>query len=589
MLSGRAVEASPADAEAPAPGPRRTAWIAAMLLVVAAAAGAAGWYLKPPGATLPLRKALLIIEDLDAGYRQPPALSPDGRRIVYSSNGRLWIRDLDQLDARELPGAEEGRSPFWSPDSTQVAFGAKGKIWRSAVSGGQALVVCDQKGDYDGGAWTADGTIVFVPRTGPMYKVPALGGDPEVLLELDVERESDFHKPHALPGGRGLLFAVHRTEGTDTLAVLADGKRKVLLQLKGQRLDHPAYSPSGHLLYRRTGTNSGVWAVPFSLSRLEMSGEPFLIAPGGDVPTVAYDGTLAFVQSDRFGLRQLVRVDRSGRIIEPIGQPQNLLAFPSVSPDGHRVAVAAFEAENLDIWIHDVVRGTRTRLTFDPLDENPSAWRPGSDQVAFWRAGKGIWVKRSDGTGEESQIAELGANPSFTPDGRMMIYHQRPRGPGDLMTKAAEGGQKPAVFLSTDANEADPAISPDGRYVAYESDDSGRDEVYLKQFPGGEGKWQVSVAGGRWPVWSRQGKELYYQGEDDALFAVAVEERPTLTLGNPRKLFGADEAGVHLGGARFYDVAPDGTFVMIQSIKGSGVHEGITLVQNWFAEFSARK
>src|SRR5262245_61325372 len=211
------------------------------------------------------------------------AISPDGSMAVVASSGPLRVRDLAGLSLRELSGTDGAVKPFWSSDSRTIGFGRAGRLWRVSATGGAPVVICDLPGgswDQDaGGAWLPDDTIVFTTGGSPLMRVPAAGGDPVRHLAADAG-ELHFHNTHALPDNRGLLYVVHRESLPDTLEVFADGKRKVLLRTPGQSIHDPVYSPTGHILFARAPTNEGVWALPFSLERLDATGTAYLVEAG---------------------------------------------------------------------------------------------------------------------------------------------------------------------------------------------------------------------------------------------------------------------------------------------------------------------
>ncbi len=574
----------------------KLAW-AAGALVVALVASVATWNLKPTPER-PLQKFELPAADVLGGdtLMNPLALSPDGRKVAYVSGGHLWLRELDQLEPRQVPGSENAEIPFWSPDSASVGFAASGKLWKYPVGGTESTAICDVQGNLVGGAggsWTPDRRIIFARGGTGLLEVSARGGDLRALLELDPETEGDLHQPHALPDGRGVLYIVHRKGGRpDTLALLTGKDKRVLLRVEGQTLGEPAYSPTGHIVYWRNPTNAGVWALPFSLSKLEVTGEPFLVAPNGVDPSLSAEGTLAYVQGSGTRLTQLAWVDRSGQGQGLIGKTQPQDPFPALSPDGRRVAIEVHGDEGEDIWIHDAVRGTMTRLTFDPAREKRPAWSPTGDRIVY-HIGAGnnatLAIKPADGTGQAQTLVE-GMAPSFTPDGKGVVYTGFAEDNSlDLWYLPLEGEKEPRLIVSGPDDQEGARVSPDGRYVAYVSWESGDTEVYLKPFPSGEGKWQVSVNGGNWPDWSRRGDKLYYVEEND-LMEVDVSTRPSLTLGTPQRLFTRQGSGVPLpfGWPDGFDVAPDGDrFVLLQGADhdSNAGPAGITLVQNWFAEF----
>ena len=241
------------------------------------------------------------------------ALSPDGRQLLLVAGTRLQVRDLDQLQTHDVPGVaelgvgENAPGLAWSPDGKSIVYGSGGRVWRIPSSGGTPTIVCDSPGAFRGAVWKPDGLVVLSTVRGPMYEVSASGGDPRVLIPLNGQDDVDFHDPFVLPDGRALLYSVHRRQGVDTIEVFAAGTRKVVMRLEGrarespQVLNTPVYSLTGHLLYRLEQGNAGIWAVPFSLSRLEVTGDPFLVAAGASLPSITTNGLLAVLSSSSCG------------------------------------------------------------------------------------------------------------------------------------------------------------------------------------------------------------------------------------------------------------------------------------------------
>jgi len=591
-------ETPPVAATAPTlPSGRLWGLLAAAGLAVALVAGALGWVLHPTAPGPPLRKFDLAVAGLTVSEASFPQLSPDGRSIVYGQGGRLWVRDLDQLEARAVPGSEGALHPFWSPDSASVGFVADSKIWRVALRGGERMSIAEGRGEFIGGSglsWGPDDAIVFSRGSTGLFKVSARGGDAQSFLELNTDVEQDIHEPRHLPDDRGVLYVSHRTQrGPDTLMVLAGGERKTLLQLEGSVIWHPAYSPTGHILFWRGPSNAGLWALPFSLTKLVPTGEPFLVAAGGRYATAARDGTLCYVQGTGGQNQQLVWVNTSGKVEGVIGQPQYSMREPVVSPDGRQVAVMINESEVWDIWLLDLARGTRTRLTFTPTLEWDPAWHPSGTYVAYSdAASKAIVLQRSDGSGEKQELAKTapdGGEPNITRDGKFLVYTIRDKdSKEDIWYVPLEGDRKPVLFLKTPAAENGAQVSPDGRYLAYVSDDSGRSEVFLKKFPSGEGKWQVSVNGGIWPRWSGRGEKLFYR-EGTKMMEVSLTTQPSLTLGTPRIVFSGEALGVLMYEPIRYDVSPDGRRLLLVQSAGQGGEASLVLVQNWQTEFQGKQ
>jgi len=576
-------------------------WVAGIALAFMAG-GLGMWLLRPASSEVPLRKLELQIPGLDLSIYYPYSISPNAKSIAYVSNHRLWIRDLDRLDPREVPNTEDASHPFWSPDSAYVGYVIGKKMWKvsSGGTGSTAIIDLPDRFTAAGAAsWRAD--VIFTTGSSGLMQVPAQGGDPTPLLNVGAD-EDDFHDISILPDSRGVLFAVHRAvQGADTLALFDGKSRKNLLQLDNQIIAHPVYSRTGHILFQRRRTNQGIWALPFSLSRLEVTGEPFLVVPGAGPPRVADDGTLVFGFGEGGGPTRLVWMDRTGKIVNNI-QPEFLpFQLPSfrLSPDEKQLVQVTRESGKTDYWIVDLARGTRTKLMFDNSARGWfCGWTPDGKNVLYSSreapAVSTVMLKAADGGGDAKELLK-GLAASFSTDGKFIIYStpdsvRRQQG-WDLWYVGTEPGAKPMPFLMTPKDERYAEVSPDGNYVAYASNESGRYEVYVKPFPSGEGISRVSIDGGSLPRWSRRGDELFFVWGND-IVAVHVQTKPSLVLGQPQKLFSrrpvaADRAE---GFYDSYDVSADGQrFVMLQSDEQQSTNQKLIVIQNWFAEFKDKQ
>jgi len=418
-----------------------------------------------------------------------------------------------------------------------------------------------------------------------------MGGDFEEFVPVEEGKESDLHEPDCLPDG-SILFPSHTTNGRpDKLMLLVDGKRKQLLETPGQDFWFPVYSPTGHILYRRQPSNAGIWAVPFSLARHEITGEPFMVAPDADVPSVSADGTLVHVKGSGSRMTQLVLTDRDGKVLGPIGPPQEQWPFPQLSPDGRFVAIAAKENEVDDIWIHDIERGTRTRMSAGTVPYAVPVWSPDGKRILYG-TGSGdpltLTLKAADGTGEAKTLG-TGWAGAFSADGKTIVFADSDKDTEwDLWYLPADGDGQRVSFLKQPGNQIWPRLSPDGRYLAYVSDEDGTREVYLKRFPGGEGKWQVSVGGGTWPRFSHDGRRLYYV-QEDTLMEVDVDAGTELHLGAPRAVFERRALAWRLifDWPPGFDVsAHEDRFVISQPVGDQPETGGIVVTENWVAEFA---
>jgi Tol biopolymer transport system component len=589
----------------------RAPWVWVCATIAAAFAGAAiAWVVRPPApsAGTPLRKFILPVDNFIHGTSRTPQISPDGTKIIYSTQRGLWVRDLAALEPRAI-ATETGDAVFytWSPDSTEIAYISNNRILTVPVAGGASTVVTtlgQTLGSGVGTAWTADGAIVLttgMPGTG-LQRVSATGGDLSTLVAPVSGAEQDFHDVSALPDGKGLLYAVDRTAGiVDTIMVFAGGSAKRVLQLEGETVRAPLYASSGHILYERTTNNPGIWALPFSLGDLAPTGDPFPVVQQGAYPSVSRDGTLMFVPPVVVGPQELVWFDRMGTVSEPIGRSLPGLMMPALSPDGRLVAATATENLRQDIWVFDTVRGTQARLTFDAGDESFPVWSPSGDRVFFTRSTpprqeRKIAAQHSDGTGQSQVIVDtkVATNAAVSPDGRLIAFSEAGtdsvKTGSDLWYAPIDGSAAPRVFVEDSAQQADPRFSPDGRYVAYQSAESGRTEVYVKPFPSGDGKWRVSINGGALPRWSRRDHRLFFvePGTPAKAMEVDISTAGAFTVGTPR--FIADTSKVGPIGAG-WDVNADGTRFLVARAAPNTQRQTapMTIVQNWFAEFRNRR
>jgi Tol biopolymer transport system component len=532
------------------------------------------------------------------------ALSPDGRQLVLpaaprdGASVRLILHRLDTNEVLQLPGTEGAIGPFWSPDSRFVAFLAAGKLQRVDVTGGPPQVICDAKG-FAGGTWSSDGTIVFAPGTGPLLRVSARGGNAVPVTALDASRGETAHRyPWFLPEGRQFLYiATGSTGGNMVQTGSLDGGSPVPLMASDTRATYA----DGYILHV---TQGALLAQRFDPSRLATSGEPIVVARNvsylpstatADFSTSA-TGLLSFRSSAGAVETQLAWVDRTGRLIEKVGTPADQ-TYLSLSPDGKRLAISVFDVTRRarDIWLHDLVRGVRTRFTLNQSENWSSAWSPDGSRLAFSASLSGIldmFEKSANGAGSETRVGEAGGNNKYvrdwSPDGSAVLFatgRSRSQTGNDVWVLPLGKDGTVMPFLMTRFNEDEPLFSPDGHWVAYSSDESGRIEIYVTPYPGPGGKWQVSRAGGTEPVWARNGRALYYL-EGAALIEVAVTQRgETIEVGTPQRLFEArfrSENYLGYGPGRVFQVSADGQRFLIDIVESdAALQTPITVVTNW--------
>jgi Tol biopolymer transport system component/DNA-binding winged helix-turn-helix (wHTH) protein len=577
----------------------RIAFIAAL---VAAVGIIVALWLSRPGAApkMPVRKFTFAPE----GNPAAPAISPDGRHIAYvageASERRLWIQDLESIGPRAITNSEGAQGPFWSPDSEHVGFAAGRELRKAQAQTGNLTAICRLPAeDFLGGAWSPDGeSIVYAILRQGLYEVPAQGGAPKLIVEVErgPGKGDHYDNPSFLPspaGSRVLLYASQKRGATHEIVVhsLKTGQRKVV----ATGAVAPAYSPTGHVLY------DGLNALPFSVATLNVTGEPFPVARGGSKPSVARDGTLVYLEREFLSLDQLTWRDGTGTKVGAVGQPQRGITAFSISPDGSTVAAGAWEGARPDIWLHDVARGNKSRLTFAEAHDTRPIWLPGGKEITFQSDRQGnldIFRMPGDGSGEAKPlVASLLPEQvcDWSSDVRYFAYQvMDPRNRADLwyLKRKDGGGYESVPFLQTPFSEAKAAFSPDTRFLAYVSDESGNEEeVYVRRFPDGSGKRQVSLNGGDQPRWRADGKELFYV-EGETLVAVPVTTAPDFSLGPARRLFqntGLTPGRVATTYRQRYAVSADGQRFLIAERTGEPPRPVIRVVQNWFSEFKDRK
>ena len=545
-------------------------------------------------------------------------VSPDGRRIVYRSMeggdaAKLVLRDVNQLEGRVLDGTDGARSPFFSPDGQWVAFFAANTLKKVAIAGGPPQTLCAFAAAPRGGTWHGD-TIVFAtadPAAG-LQRVSAAGGAPEKLTQLKPNDSRDgtlvvgHWFPSFLPDGRRVLFSI---VGGQTAPVTAVVDLQTLEQRIVVRGGHQAHFVAPGALVFADGMT--LRAVAFDAGRAEVTGEPIPVlegvcCSGGAADfAVSDEGLLVYVSSGAAAGqaapgRTLVWVDRSGRE-EPLPGANRLFADPRISADGQQVAVEASDDAD-DIWTLDIARGALTRQTFEPGEDETATWMPDGKMLAYASSRsdkpRTVFRRRADGGAEEA----VWSGPqhvhveTVTPDGRALILAITDANGGqtDLVLLPLEGDHTLKPLIQTRFGEAGARLSPDGRWLAYFSMETGRDEVYVRAYPSLEGKTQVSTGGGRQPVWSKRGDELFFRGEG-AMMAVRVGPGAPLSVTAPRKLFDDryfSKGNTHTG----YDVARDGRFLMVKDpnvsqaspAAGALPQTNFIVVLNWFEELKQK-
>jgi serine/threonine protein kinase/Tol biopolymer transport system component len=563
--------------------------IAAALVAAAATALLVLWS-RPARPRPPLRKLVLPVDQL-ASLLQ--AISPDGTRIAYSAAGRLWIRDLDQFQPREVAGSAEGEIPFWSPDGRQLGFIAKKQLWRYTVGASQSIAIGPVPGSSVilGASWGPDDRIVMAVWRGGLFEISAGGGEPKLLLAPDAN-QVDFHGPSLLPGGKTLLFVIHNRNGANAVALMDGSTHRLKRVMERRWLDSVTHSPTGHLLLTYGLGKSGIWGVPFSESRQEVDGQEFLVVAGGQYPSVSADGTLVY-GLDAFALAsQLVWVGRDGRIEAGVGEPMPGLSSPAISPDHRRVVFLSSEGGSLNLWLQDLERGTRTRLTSDSVPKGPPAWSPEGDLIYFNElhdfVNFDIVAVASDGSGRREKIG-AGTLPRLSPQAQLVVSAADLGDGRSALSIIPLSGDRKATVLASPSNRMEPAFSPDGHALAYTATEVGEEpHVFLERFPGGAERMQVSLSVGAHPFWSPKGDEIYFLSGDD-LMGASVHTAASLSVDTPRKIFSGKAAGIEAGSLYYMgpgmDVSADAQRFLAVRRTGVDAISSLRIVENWFGEF----
>jgi eukaryotic-like serine/threonine-protein kinase len=592
---------APSPSPAPSHSRERLGWAAAIAVAIALGA-LAGMFLNRPVQSAQATRTVIdpppnVTLSLTGDFGGPPILSPDGASLAFAATGadgkiELWVRPMNSMEARKLSGTEGAIFPFWSPDGRSLAFFADSKLKMVDISGGYAAVVCDAPFGR-GGAWGPDGTIVFAANTeSPLVRVSASGGTPVPLTKIDTTQYSSHRWPFFLPDGKHFLYLAMNHDpnraANDTLyyASLDGRENRSLLHLQSNAV----YS-SGFLLFAR---GDKLMAQPFDAASGTLSGEAQSLASGvvNDSSTWHMDASasnngLLVLGSGGTADWQLAWMDRNGKQISTVADKLTNLQTARISPQGDRIALGIDVGMN-DIWVLDLARGVRTRLTFGPVQNSFPVWSPDGKWIVYnseRNAHAAIFRKPADGSGAEELLLtddQVIIPSDWSRDGKTLFYDRGPIGGAEVWALPLEGDRKPRQVIpagSTGSFSSQGNLSPDGHWLAYTSTESGTFEVYVVAFPSGQGKWQVSTNEGLNPRWSRDGKELYYFAvANRAVTAVPVKEiGGALQFGAPQVLAisPANQQGS-------YDVSPDGKKVLLDLVSQQ-INQSVTVISNFTA------
>ena len=576
----------------------RAVWIGALALV--AAVGAAGWMLRraTTAPALVTRFSIVIPEGqrLNAAARRI-AVSRDGSMIVYSANNQLYRRALNASEPQAIAGSNESPTfPEFSPDGRSIVYGTFDATSRSfvlksiPVTGGTAVAVATLSPIRDAGGWLPaeasmswDGEQIVGSKPGGIWAVPAGGGAERTLVTVDPAVEVATG-PRLINGGRHLLYSVRRVNQTGPEAVnivvqpVDGGSRKVLVT--AGRNAYPL--PTGHLVYLR---GSDLMAVRFDESRQAISGDPVVVARDVPLPiAMSPAGTLVYLESRGVASRTAVWLDRRGSE-EPIPMPPQQISLLRLSPDGSRLTVSS--GDEIRVW--SIAKQTMTRLREEEGGQWDAAWMPDGNRLLF-SAGRTlgsnrILMKAADGSGTATTVVstEGGGFPNdVSTDGKFLMYH---KGVGELMLHTLDGSAPPRQIVKGAALNA--VFSPNGKWIAYQAIENSRSEVFVRAFPDLDaGRWQVSTTGGRYPVWSPDGHEIFFISVAGHFTVVKVDSEKGFATGAPVELFRTDAYDTN-SNSRPYDIAPDGKRFVFPKLANEG-RPAFNVVTNWLQEVTAK-
>ena len=526
--------------------------------------------------------------EMYAGNAPGVAFAPDGRRVAFigidGGERRIYVRSLDHFEAARLRGTEQAQSLFFAPDGGAIGFmTADRTVKKVSLSDGLITVIAHNADQYSGATWGPDGRITYT-TDGRLAQTPSSGGPVTPLTNLDASRHELFHMwPVALPASKGFLFrsVVGDEVKTSQIEALstATGQRHVLVAGL-----FPMYSPSGHLIFCR---DHDLLAAPFDVQRLALTGPAVRIVSdvgvdfnGAPLASLSPTGSLVYAPGGT-GTSSLVWVSRDG-VEQRVTDSTRRYQSPRLAPNGRAISVQM----GGNLWIHDTVRNTFARATpEETIGTGFTTWAPDGKHLAF-RSREGMRWLEVEGGGRSQPIrgsSSVGDIPnSISPDGKTVVFtRQDAETSGDIYTVSLNDGSPPRPVVKTPAYEGGAQFSPDGRWLAYASNDSGQFQVYLRPYPGPERRVPVSTLGGSFPLWRRDGKELFYRNANKMMGVDVSVSAAELSLSTPRVLFD-QRYTFETSTIANYDISLDGKrFLMVKDEFGAG---RLNIILNWFEE-----
>jgi serine/threonine protein kinase/Tol biopolymer transport system component len=555
----------------------------------------------------PVRFPLLPPEhgnfNFDSSAPAPVAVSSDGRRLVYGASDRtgrelLWVRVVEEIEARPLSGTEGATYPFWSPDGEFIGFFGDGKLKKVRVAGGPPQTLGDAPSGR-GGSWSIRGVILYAADlAGPLWSIAAAGGAAKPATRLTSSGRGETHRwPSFFPDGRHFLFTVNDQnrslpEGGVYIGDLESPRLRRLLP----DTSNAAYLAPGYVLFARDGA---LLSAAFDAKNWKMAGEPVPLVDSVDFHPYRWNaifagsqsGVLAYASRPSLVASRLTWFDRSGRSLGVVGEPADYSGI-RISPAGDRCAAEVRDVRGgtIDVWVIDLARGSSIRLTSGALISHGPTWSPDGSRIAFdsdrsnqWN----IYEKPVLGTGAEEVLVSSHGDKSpsdWSPDGRTLVFDVDGL-PGKTQHEIwlyRREDRKAIPLLQPNFDVQVGRLSSDGKWIAYVSNETGRSEVYVSPFPKTDRKWRISTSGGTQPVWSKNALELFFVGPGRKLFAVKVNPDPDFHIEKTEPLFDLP-VKISASSVAPYDVSNDGSKFLVNAAVEEPVSEPITVVMNWTA------
>jgi Tol biopolymer transport system component len=573
----------------------RGLWAIAMLTL----AGATFWSIRdrrPVAAPEPpvLHAPLLLPAGVSLTYSGPPgrrlAVSPDGRHVAFvglagAEGTAIWVHSLRDMTTTKIPGTSGAMAPVWDADNRTLGFVLDQRVMRVDTSGGQPIEI-RSTGQLWG--WRPDGSAVF--SRDPNRDFVVLGKDAREQPILTAEPDQRIAYPTFLSDGRRFIYSLLPLDAAQAGFYVGDVDGARGLRFAAANFETESTNPilaSGHLLSVRNGM---IVARTFDDRTATVGADVHPVAgpvetasPGSAAFSASDNGVLVFQPRAATAASRLIWYDRNGSRLSTLGKEADYSNL-ELSPNGRSLLVSMTDAaaRTRDIWMIDVARGIPTRLTFDPVDERSAVW-----------TADGLGIIHRGQNGDLFQRPIVGGNPSpvvvdgrskdprnVAPDGAFIVYRVSGAG-NDIYAKSLASADPPIALAATPFNEAHAELSPDGRWLAYVSDEAaaGEFDVYVTPFPSGGAKVRVSSAGGRFPRWRQDSKEIYYLSADRQMMSVPVlSATPAFTVGNPVSLFQTE--AVNTPGS-IYVVTPDGTRFLVNSMIPSTTPSMLNVIVNW--------